>query len=301
MAQIREILKIDTYFLHKFNSPPIFSSFSKKVTMHTSSNVNRLESVLKSSLQGYARILAEEQRLLQEKLQIYAAITNSSIEHRNEVGDNFELSMGIESAVNKLTEDLIASTKNLKRSFDILHGTFGRYLVANKESKFDEVPDHAVDLTNINLDDLFGDAFHTPEADPEPEIENAFQTESTKNNAETGKNALPAQPKKPRKSHTGKQKTVTEEDIANVMLEEMGKGARKSVALNFAATVGYLIMNGPSSGDALMNAVGVSQQTFGTNMRRLREMGWVSTEGKARGMRYTATAEARQKIEFLAR
>lgn len=269
--------------------------------MHTSSNVNRLESVLKSSLQGYARIMAEEQRLLQEKLQIYAAITNSSIEHRNEVGDNFELSMGIESAVNKLTEDLIASTKNLKRSFDILHGTFGRYLVANKESKSgDDAKDNdTIDLAEVNIDTLFGDSFRYSE--PYFESDDEEEVESGPSKENTAVEELPVAAKKPRKPYTTKAKTVSEEDIAQLILDEMGKGARKSVAQNFASTVGYLVMNGPSTGDALMNAVGVSQQTFGSNMRRLREMGWVSAQGKARGMKYSATAEARQKIDSLAR
>jgi predicted transcriptional regulator len=233
----------------------------------------RLEAVLKASLAGYAEIMASEQKLLQQKHRIYADITNACIAQRNALEGNFELSIGLESAVHKLTEDLIASTKNLKRSFDILHGTFGRYLVAGSEV-----------------------AVHKA-AEPEEEEAETYG-EPAEESAEAIDGPARKAPKKAR--GTAKAVVVTEESIADALLKEMGKGARKNVAQNLATAIAYLIENGPSSGEKLQEASGnVSQQTFGANMRRLREMGWIVSEGKARGMKYRVSEEGLKKVASL--
>jgi predicted transcriptional regulator len=232
----------------------------------------RLESVLKASLAGYAEIMAAEQKLLQQKHRIYADITNACIAQRNALEGNFELSIGLESAVHKLTEDLIASTKNLKRSFDILHGTFGRYLVAGSEVAVHEA------------------------AEVEEETDTAG--EPAEESAEATDGQIRKAPRKPRGS--AKAVVVTEESIAEALLKEMGKGARKNVAQNLATAIAYLIENGPSTGEKLQEASGnVSQQTFGANMRRLREMGWIVSEGKARGMKYRVSEDGLKKVASL--
>ncbi len=241
--------------------------------MSKSNNDGRLEAVLRSSLAGYAEIMAQEQTLLREKQRIYSEITSACIAHRDAMDGNFELSIGLESAVHKLTEDLIASTKNLKRSFDILHGTFGRYLVAGTKSEKAGQP--------------------APQA-----VEKEEEDESVSEMSEQADGQVRKSARKPRAA--AKSVEVTVEAIAEHLLAEMGKGARKAVAQNLAATVAYLVENGACSGEKLQEAFPkVSQQTFGTNMRRLRELGWVDTEGKARGMKYRVSEAGIKQISAL--
>ena len=241
--------------------------------MSTNNQSGHLESALRNALDRYANIMEAEQRLLQEKQAIYSEIALSCIKHRAALDGNFELSIGLEATIHKLNEDLVASTKNLKRSFDILHGTFGRYWVAG----------HG-------------------------ETEPAETTLETNHHAsaqisETAPSNGQAKRKKSEGKRTRAEKKSVEvalEAITNAMMREIGKGARKSVANNFASTVAYLIENGPSSGDQLQTALSdISKQTFGSNMRRLREMGWIETSGKARGMRYLISEEGRKKVSKL--